>query len=1001
MSSDAAQPRIQHPSFVGRERELGELTAAFDRAVEAEGSLAMVVGEPGIGKTSLCEQLGAHVNGKGGQTLIGHCYEEGSLSLPYLAFVEAMRSYVLERDTDSLRAELGQGAADVARIVPEVRDLLQIEPRDATGADDDRYLLLQTVISFLRNASNAQPLAIVLEDLHDADSGTLDMLTYLSRNLRGTSLLVIGTYRDVEVDRAHPLSNTLAGLHRASSFRRIALRGLGPDEVGRLVSGVAGPEVAQGIAETVHFQTEGNPLFVQEVVRYLADEGLLTEDSGGAAAIAMRIPEGLRDVIGRRLSRLSPECNELLRVAAVIGREFSVDILEPVAGAPEEGLFRSLKEAAAAGLIEERSSVRTGGTYRFAHALFRQTLYEETIAPRRARLHQKIGEAIETAYADRLEDHASELADHFTSATAIDDLTKAAAYGEMAARNAQSVYAYRESVRLLEQSLQVQDVLDPDDKARHCDLLLALGEALMPAGEPRRVLKEIAPQAFALAEAIGDRGRAARSCRIALEAAWQYGMLLVVGSPEGRLWADRADQYAEPNTTDRVLTDLMLGFVQAMEGDISEYRALHRRALELARRLDDPEVLYLASLLFVELTTPQDQKERRQLVTEMAAYPHVGVTANTLSYWLYVAGSACLDWGERARAEGLWEQLRQLAQRTDDANVIYRSLFVQPWLDYLDGRLEEAVTGTEYLLRRANELGAPLRGQMMAGMLGFWPLVYLGRREEAIAAVRETERLAEVERARPQGSVPHLVLSRALLKPSDEAADQLRRLAPEGTQLHRETATNLLVSGLELAVLVEDRELCSEFAEQLAPAASLSTAHIAQSCPARHLGAAYALLREPDKARAYYLQALEAAGKIRFRPEIALTRLQLAELLLESYPDPSTSSGQANAEALEHLEFAIAEFRDMKMQPSLERALALKEKAESGPVSSPAYPDRLTGREVEVLRLIAAGRSNPQIAGELVVSIRTVTTHVTNIFSKIGAANRAEAATYAIRQGLD
>ena len=515
MSSDPAQPRIQHPSFVGRERELGELTAAFDRAVEGEASLAMVVGEPGIGKTSLCEQLAAYVASKGGRTLVGHCYEEGSLSLPDLAFVEAMRSYVLERNTDNLRAELGQGAGDVARIVPEVRELLHIEPRQAVGAEDDRYRLLQSVTSFLRNASTTQPLAIVLEDLHDADSGTLDMLTYLSRNLGGARLLVVGTYRDVEVDRAHPLSGTLAGLHRASSFRRIALRGLDPDEVGRLANGVAGREVAGRIAETVHRQTEGNPLFVQEVVRYLGEEGLLTEDNGGTASIAMRIPEGLRDVIGKRLSRLGHECNELLSLAAVIGREFSLDVLEPVAGLPEDGLFRSLEESVNAGLIDDRSSVRTGVTYRFAHALFRQTLYEETLAPRRVRLHQKIGEAIESAYPDRLEDHASELADHFTNATALEDLTKAVAYGEMAARNAQSVYAYGEAARLLEQALQVQEVLAPDDKAKRCDLLLALGEALMPASEPRRVLEEMAPEAFALAEAIADRGRASRACRIA------------------------------------------------------------------------------------------------------------------------------------------------------------------------------------------------------------------------------------------------------------------------------------------------------------------------------------------------------------------------------------------------------------------------------------------------------------------------------------------------------
>ena len=477
------------------------------------------------------------------------------------------------------------------------------------------------------------------------------------------------------------------------------------------------------------------------------------------------------------------------------------------------------------------------------------------------------------------------------------------------------MYAYDEAARLFEQALQVLELLAPADKARRCDLLLALGDALMPAGEPRRVLKELAPEAFALAEAMDDRGRAACSCRMALEAGWQYGSGMMVGSPEGREWAERANEYAEPDTTDRVLAGWMLGMVRAMEDDRIEAMALWRRALELARRLDDPEALYLASLPLVELATPQDQEERRQLVTDMAAYPHAGVTANTLSYWLFIAGSSSLDWGERARAEGLWERLGQLAQRTDDANVIYRSLFVRPWLDYLDGRLEEAISGTEHFLLRANELGAPLRGQLMAGLLGFRPLVYLGRGEEALATRREFERMVEAEGTPPVLVSPSSVLLRAHLGPSDEAADGLRRLAAEFTPIQREHFhTTGLANMLELAVLVEDRELCSEFAERLAPAASLSTAHIVQTCPARHLGAAAALLGEPDKARAYYRQALEAGAKIHFRPEIALTRLQLAELLL----DPSTSSptgrGQAGqgkaeerAEALEHLEFAIGE----------------------------------------------------------------------------------------------
>lgn len=295
--------------------------------------------------------------------------------------------------------------------------MIHAEPIPTGDPGDDRYRLLHAVATFLRNASAAKPLLLVLEDLHDADHGTLDMLTYLSRNLGGSRVLVVGTYRDVEVDRAHPLSGTMAELRRVSSFERVSLRGLTAEEVQRLMSGTAGHEVSWGVAEAVHRQTEGNPLFAQEVVRYLVEGGLLAAEAGRpgpAAPVVMSIPEGLRDVIGKRLSGLSPECNRVLVVAAVIGREFWLDLLQKVAGVAEDELFAALEDARAAAVVEERSSVGSRVTYRFAHAFFRQTLYEETIAPRRIRLHQQVARALTEVYVGRLDEHAVELAEHFS-----------------------------------------------------------------------------------------------------------------------------------------------------------------------------------------------------------------------------------------------------------------------------------------------------------------------------------------------------------------------------------------------------------------------------------------------------------------------------------------------------------------------------------------------------------------------------------------------------------
>jgi len=452
-----AESPLYRRVFVGREPELRQLQSAFDGAMSGQGALLMVVGEPGIGKTALCDQIATWVTLRGGRTLFGNCYEEGSLSLPYLAFVEALRSYALSREVKDLRKELGTGAADVARIVSEIREKLKVKLRPAGNPEEERYRLLQAVTSFLSNAATVQPLLVVLEDLHDADKGTLEMLTHVSRHLAGTRLLVVGTYRDVEVDRSHPLSSALAELKRVSTYGRVLLRGLSADEVRRMLESITRESVPWGLAEAVHRQTEGNPLFVQEVVRYLAEEGLLARKEGRLrptkdTPLEMSIPEGLRDVIGKRLSLLSTECNQMLSMAAVIGREFALDTLRGVASISEDIFVDALKEAVQLSVLEERPQIGSV-RYRFTHAFFRQTLYEEMIAPLRLQLHQQVARSLEMQYSNRLEEHAAELTEHFSQSTDPADLAKAVAYSEMAAKRAMAVYAYGEAVRLLEQAL--------------------------------------------------------------------------------------------------------------------------------------------------------------------------------------------------------------------------------------------------------------------------------------------------------------------------------------------------------------------------------------------------------------------------------------------------------------------------------------------------------------------------------------------------------------------
>jgi serine/threonine protein kinase/tetratricopeptide (TPR) repeat protein len=921
LASGPTSNPIYRRVFVGGEAELRQLQTAFDGAISGRGSLAVVVGEPGIGKTAFCEQLSTYVALRGGKTLVGHCYEEGSLSLPYLAFVEALRTYVLSREPDELRKELGSGAGDVARIVSEVRERLQVEARPAGNPEEERYRLLQAVSDFLRNAATVQPLLVILEDLHDADKGTLEMLTHVARSLSGSRVLIVGTYRDVEVDRSHPLSGALAELRRVTSFLRVPLRGLTAEEVQRMLGDMSGQAISWGLAEAVHRQTEGNPLFVQEVLRYLAEEGLITREGGrwresGPGSLATVIPEGLRDVIGKRLSRLSSECNRILSTAAVIGRDFSLRVLERVAGVSEEALIGALEEATGAAILEEKSTAGSGSSFRFSHAFFRQTLYEEIFAPRRIRIHQQVGRALEEVYGRRVEEHAAEMAEHFSQSTEPVDLAKAVSYGEMAAKRALTVYAYGEAMRLLAQAIQAQEVLDPDDKARSCDLLLALGEARSLGGEPRRYLDDEAQLALSLAESLGDRKRAYRACEVALDAVNFESGGEARGTAEAMYWAEEADRYAESGTVERARSDAALGGVRCGVGRFEEGRRLIERGLELARRLGDPDTLARVEFRWLQFGSSHQWEERLHLVEEIGRRYRSGAVSlkpgtYTGSLWFWSARTF-LEAGEREQAEEAMREHRGLAERTRQPAEVIRSMHFDAIVSALDGRLEEAVETGRRMLTRGEDLGIVEWARFYASQNVLRPLLYLGRAEEALAlrpsdgSVWDSREraicLAHLERPAEVGKIlSAFVPARSGSSSSEE-------------ETNPRTDTNLL----EAAVIVRNKEAVRLLLLRFVRGSPPTTGVIGTTCVSRHLGAAEALLGRPNEARAHYESALEVAQKMRFRPEIALIRLQLAELLLEHYPDE-------RAEAMQHLDFAIGEFREMKMQPSLERALRHRE----------------------------------------------------------------------------
>lgn len=378
----------ERTAFIGRERELEQLRRQWERVRSGERRLVFLRGEPGIGKTRLAAEFALIIHAEGATVLFGRCDE--SAVIPYQPFVEALRHYVATCPIGELRAQLGATGAELTGLVPELAQRLPDLPSLGTvDRDREAYRLYDAFATLSAKASRVGPVILVLDDLHWADEPTVRLLRQIVRSQEQGPLLILGTYRETELPRTHPLAKALADLRRDRAFERVSVTGLDEDNVGELIGAWAGRGAPPAFVRAVHELTEGNPFFIEEVLRHLAETGAIYERDGRwtthLTVDRMGIPEGVKDVIGRRVSRLSVECNSILTIASVIGREFDLDGLERASDLPIDRLLELLEEAVAARVVAEAPEIV--GRYSFSHALIHETLYDESSATRRVRLH--------------------------------------------------------------------------------------------------------------------------------------------------------------------------------------------------------------------------------------------------------------------------------------------------------------------------------------------------------------------------------------------------------------------------------------------------------------------------------------------------------------------------------------------------------------------------------------------------------------------------------------
>jgi DNA-binding CsgD family transcriptional regulator len=894
---------------------------------------------------------------------------------------------------------MGRGAASIAEFIPDLyAGISGLNPPPALGRpEESRFRLFEAITAFLKSAALNRPLVLVLDDLHWADQPSLLLLQFLAQHLGKSRLLVLGAYRDIELSRHHPLSETLAHLARLPVYQRVLLRGLNQEDAGRFIEVIAGTNSPQKLTETIYSHTEGNPFFMTEVVRLLREQGEPVSDMARGPQ-GIRIPEGVKEVIGCRLNRLTGYCNQTLSTASIIGREFEFRLLSRLSGGgSEEQLLAVMDEALGAHLIEELPG--RGEAYRFSHALVQETLASELSAARRIRLHARVAEALEELYGSNAQTHAAELAYHFAQAEPVLGAEKVVKYSLIAGERATEVFAWEEAIGHYQTILNLLEESE-GDLGQQADVLAKL--ALVTGSGRGHGDVSYWEKALSFYERLGDHKKAGvihlrlgqRGGMDVLE--WQQRhahslkaveLLETLGDgPElAQAYVQLGDHAAHGHGLKSSAVPLMekgmnmaemlgdgLGVMQAARllghvlvyhtGEIQRGLDLCYLAWEEARRINNPVGLCQAAInLSREYASLRDAEVALHWAEQAEkASEETGMLQSRIISTLAIAWALVLR-GDTAEALSRLEAAQQLAKESGiELNQLTSEvpfMVVPGRVHVFLGKWQQAEIELLQLLQVNKQINS-------ATFQPFWVLPVLGWLYQEMGDFTSAKMWLGETAAVAQAGGDYLpeLLARAVLAQVECEEAELEQAAG-----HLRRAKEILAQGSGWRGLVAEVYLAEGM---------LATAE-----------------KHWPEAEAAFQRAIEINRQYHLPYYEAKTLLEWGHMYLARHGPGDLDHG------MKFLNQAIPIFQTIQAPRMAEKTVELQERAGSQ-TRAITYPAGLTHREIEVLRLVAAGKNSAEIASELVLSRRTVERHISNIYHKTDTHNRSEVTAFAFTQGL-